>query len=143
NFLGGWLIDKIGRKYTCAGAYTLGAISIYALYHVTSIPAQYVAMISTVFSFAGGYSATHVYASELFPTEIRATGYGWTTNLAGRFTEVFGPAVIGLLIVPLGGVPAAIAAVSIGPIIGAILVLRYAPETRGLTLEQIQHKLST
>ena len=141
NFLGGWLIDRIGRKYTCAGAYVLGAVSIYALYHVTSVPAQYLSMILTVFAFAGGYSATHVYASELFPTEIRATGYGWTTNLAGRFTEVLGPGVIGLLIAELGGIPGAIAIVSVGPIIGALLVLRYAPETRGLTLEQIQQRL--
>jgi hypothetical protein len=31
--------------------------------------------------------------------------------------------------------------VAIGPIIGAILLLKYGPETRGLTLEEIQHKL--
>ena len=31
--------------------------------------------------------------------------------------------------------------VAIGPIIGALLILKYAPETRGLTLEQIQQKL--
>jgi putative MFS transporter len=141
NFLGGWLIDRIGRKYTCASAYVLGGVSIYMLYHVSALPAQYTWMILTVFSFAGGYSATHVYASELFPTEIRATGYGWTSNLAGRLTEVSVPLLVGLLIAPLGGIPAAIALVSIGPIIGAILVLRYAPETRGLTLEQIQQRL--
>ncbi len=141
NFVGGWLIDRIGRKYTCASAYVLGGVSIYMLYHVAAVPAQYTWMILTVFSFAGGYSATHVYASELFPTEIRATGYGWTTNLAGRLTEVSVPLVVGLLIAPLGGIPAAIACVAIGPILGAILVLRYAPETRGLTLEQIQQRL--
>jgi len=141
NFVSGWAIDRIGRKYTCSGSFILGAVAIYMLYHVSSLPAQYFWMILTVFSFAGGYSATHVYASELFPTEIRATGYGWTTNLAGRVTEVIVPLVIGLLIAPLGGIPAAIALVSIGPILGAILVLRYAPETRGMTLEQIQTNL--
>jgi MFS family permease len=143
SFIGGWLIDRIGRKYTCAGAYVLGALSIYSLYHVTSVPAQYASMILTVLSFAGGLSATHVYASELFPTEIRATGYGWTANLAGRITEVFGPAVIGLFMAKLAlSVPDAIAVLSVGPIVGALLVLRYAPETRGLTLEQIQQRLS-
>lgn len=143
NFVSGWLIDRIGRKYTCAGAFIWGAVSIYMLYHVEAVWAQYTWMILTVFSFAGGYSATHVYASELFPTEIRATGYGWTTNLAGRVTEVLVPLVIGLLIAPLGGIPQAIALVAIGPILGAILVLRYAPETRGLTLEQIQSELKS
>jgi putative MFS transporter len=141
SFAGGWLIDRIGRKYTCASAYVLAAISIYMLYHVSAIPAQYTWMILTVFTFAAGNSATQVYASELFPTEIRATGYGWTTNLAGRVTEVVVPTAIGLLIAPLG-IPGAIAIVSIGPILGAALVLRYAPETRGLTLEQIEERLT-
>ena len=136
HFVAGWLIDRIGRKYTCAGFYILAAISIFLLYHVPSVTGQYVWMICTVFCFAAANTSTHVYASELFPTEIRATGYGWTTNLAGRVTEVATPILIGLLIAPLG-IPGAIAVVAAGPILGALLVLRYAPETRGLTLEQI------
>ena len=99
-------------------------------------------MISTVFSFGAANTATHVYASELFPTEIRATGYGWTTNLVGRVTEVVTPMAIGLLIVPLG-ISWSIGVVAIGPILGALLVLRYAPETRGLTLEEVQEQLSS
>ena len=85
-------------------------------------------------------TATHVYASELFPTEIRATGYAWTTNLTGRITEVATPTVIGLLILWLG-ISWSMAVVSIGPVLGAILVMIYAPETRGLTLEEIQDRL--
>jgi MFS transporter, putative metabolite:H+ symporter len=140
HFVGGWLIDRIGRKYTCAGFYIFAAIAIYALYHVPSVPGQYLWMILTVFAFGAANTSTHVYASELFPTEIRATGYGWTTNLAGRVTEVLTPIVIGLLIAPLG-IPGSIAVVAAGPILGALLVLRYAPETRGLTLEQIASQL--
>jgi putative MFS transporter len=140
HFVAGWLIDRIGRKYTCAGFYVLAAVSIFLLYHVPSVAGQYVWMIATVFCFAAANTSTHVYASELFPTEIRATGYGWTTNLAGRVTEVLTPILIGLLIAPLG-IPGAIAVVAAGPILGAILVLRYAPETRGMTLEQIASQL--
>ena len=142
HFVAGWLIDRIGRKYTCAGFYILAAISIFLLYHVPSLTGQYVWMIMTVFCFAAANTSTHVYASELFPTEIRATGYGWTTNLAGRVTEVATPILIGFLIAPLG-IPGAIAVVAAGPILGALLVLRYAPETRGLTLEQIATQLHT
>jgi putative MFS transporter len=138
HFVAGWLIDGLGRKRTCAGFYIAAAISIYWLYHHPTLFGQYFWMFSTVFCFGAAMTATHVYASELFPTEIRATGYGWTTNFLGRITEVLTPMAIGVLLVPLGGIPAAIAAVAIGPILGAILVLRYAPETRGLTLEQIQ-----
>ena len=88
HFAAGWLIDRIGRKRTCAGFYVGAALSIALLYQVPSLTGQYVWMIATVFCFAAANTSTHVYASELFPTEIRATGYGWTTNLVGRMTEV-------------------------------------------------------
>jgi putative MFS transporter len=141
HFVAGYLIDRIGRKWTCSSFYVAAAVSIYQLYHVPTLTGQYVWMIATVFCFGAAMTATHVYASELFPTEIRATGYGWTTNFLGRVTEVVTPIAIGALIVPLGGIPPAIAVVAGGPIIGAILVMKYAPETRGLTLEQVQERL--
>jgi putative MFS transporter len=143
HFVAGYLIDRLGRKWTCSAFYVAAGISIYWLYHVPTLSGQYIWMFCTVFSFGAAITATHVYASELFPTEIRATGYGWTTNLAGRVTEVITPMVIGLLIEPLGGIPAAIAIVAVGPILGALLVLRYAPETKGMTLEEVQAHLAS
>jgi putative MFS transporter len=140
HFVAGWLIDRIGRKATCASFYVAAAVSIALLYQVPTLTGQYVWMIATVFCFAAANTATHVYASELFPTEIRATGYGWTTNLVGRVTEVLTPTAIGALSLALG-LPDAIAVVALGPIVGAAVVLRYAPETRGMTLEQIAESL--
>lgn len=142
HFVAGYLIDLIGRKWTCSSFYIAASIAIYQLYHVPSLEGQYIWMVSTVFCFGAAMTATHVYASELFPTEIRATGYGWTTNLLGRVTEVATPIAIGLMIVPLGGIPQAIAVVAVGPIIGALLVLAFAPETKGLTLEEVQEQLA-
>ncbi len=141
HFVAGWLIDLIGRKYTCSGFYILAAICIFFLFQITSLGGQYFWMITTVFCFGAANTATHVYASELFPTEIRATGYGWTTNVVGRVTEVVTPMVIGLLIIPLG-MSWSIGVVAIGPILGALLVLRYAPETKGMTLEEVAEQLS-
>jgi putative MFS transporter len=140
HFTAGWLMDRIGRKYTCSAFYAMASISIFFLYQIPTLVGQYVWMISTVFAFGAANTSTHVYASELFPTEIRATGYGWTTNVIGRITEVITPMVIGLLIVPLG-ISWSIAVVAVGPLIGSALVLRLAPETKGLTLEEIQEQL--
>jgi putative MFS transporter len=142
HFVAAWLIDRIGRKKTCAGFYVLAAISIAMLYQHTTLFGQYLWMVSTVFSFGAANTATHVYASELFPTEIRATGYAWTTNLTGRITEVVTPTAIGLLILGMG-ISWSMTIVAIGPILGAILVMRYAPETMGLTLEEIQEEFET
>jgi putative MFS transporter len=138
NYAAGFLIDRIGRRVTCAALYTFAAISICVLYQVSSVTSQYVWMIATVFGFGAATTATHVYATELFPTAIRATGYGWTTNLFGRLTELVTPALIGLLLAWFDvSLSSAVAIVSVGPIIGSLIVLRYAPETRGMTLEAV------
>jgi len=141
NYTAGILIDSIGRRMTCAALYSFAAVAICMLYQVHSVSGQYLWMILTVFGFGAATTATHVYATELFPTAIRATGYGWATNLFGRVTEFATPALIGVLVARFDvSLSNAVAAVSVGPILGAILVMRYAPETRALTLEQVQEQ---
>jgi putative MFS transporter len=140
HLLAGQLVERNGRKVTCAVFYSIAAVAIVGMFHTTTTAGQYFWHIGTVFFFNCAIGATHVYASELFPTELRATGYGWTTNLFGRVTEVMIPLIIGMLI-PLMGISWGITWVAIGPIIGALLVMKYAPETKGLTLEQIQERL--
>lgn len=141
HIAGGVLIDRIGRKWTCALFYIGGAVAISFLFHTTTMFGQYFWHIATVFCFLAAITATHVYASELFPTEIRATGYGWTTNLFGRVTEVGVPLLVGTFIAALG-ISWSVTVVAFGPILGALVVLKWAPETRGLTLEQIDAALA-
>jgi putative MFS transporter len=140
HLLAGQLIDRIGRKVTCSVFYSLAAIAIVGLFQTETTAGQYFWHISTVFLFNCAIGATHVYSSEVFPTELRATGYGWATNLFGRATEVVIPLLLGMLI-PVMGISWGVTAVAIGPILGALLLLKFGPETRGLTLEEIQQKL--
>jgi MFS family permease len=140
SFLAGFLVDSLGRKRTCAIFYVLASIAIFMLFQTRTLASQYVWMISTVGAFGAANSATNIYSSELFPTAIRATGYGWATNLFGRATEVLVPLGIGLFISTLG-ISWSVGVFAFGPILGAIVVLLYAPETKGMTLEEIQESL--
>jgi putative MFS transporter len=137
--LAGFLLNRLGRRRTCAGFYVAAAVAIFLLFWVGSndMLLQMTLMSVTVVSFLGANAATNTYATELFPTAIRATGYSWTTNLFGRIMEFATPALIGLMAVEIG-IPGAVGLMSIGPILGALVVLLYAPETRGLSLEQIE-----
>lgn len=137
HFVAGYLVDRLGRKWTCAAFYMFASVAIFMLFQTRSETEQYLWMILTVFAFTVANTATHIYASELFPTAIRATGYGWTTNLFGRITEVGTSFLVAAFIGTLG-ISGSVAVVSVGPILGALLVLRYAPETKGLTLEEVQ-----
>jgi MFS family permease len=141
HLLSGQLVDRIGRKPTCAGFFALGAVAIVMLFQTRTTFGQYFWHISTVFLLNAAIGATHVYASELFPTALRATGYGWATNLFGRITEVAIPGLIGLMLAAGHTISWSIMIVGIGPILGALLIAKFAPETKGLTLEQIQEKL--
>lgn len=136
--LAGFLMNRVGRRLSCAGFYFAASGAIFLLFRVDApaLGVQITLMSATVVLFLGANAVTYTYAAELFPTEIRATGYGWTTNLFGRMTEIGTPLVIGLLADRIG-IPAAVGVVAIGPVIGALAVLKWAPETRAMTLEQI------
>lgn len=143
HLISGQLVDRIGRKATCAWFYALGAVAIVMLFQTRTMFGQYFWHISTVFLLNAAIGATHVYASELFPTALRATGYGWTTNFFGRVTEVGVPKLIGAMVGAGMTISTSILIAGFGPILGALLIARFAPETRGLSLEQIQQKLDS
>ena len=58
-------------------------------------------------------------------------------QLLGQIAALLSPLAIGAMSKSLGGLGNAVAVVSIGPVIGALLVWRYAPETRGIRLEDL------
>jgi MFS transporter, putative metabolite:H+ symporter len=138
HLLAGWSLDRIGRKLTTSLAYVVGAVSILALFKTGTHAAMLTSMVITVFAFQGARTATATYSSELFPTEIRATSYSLTVQLLGQISSLLTPVTVGALSRYLGGLGNAVAVVAIGPVIGAGLVWRFAPETRGRTLEELE-----
>jgi MFS family permease len=133
----GWMLDRIGRKATLSLTYVLGAVSIFALFQTDTHAAMLTSMVITVVAFQAARTATATYSAELFPTEIRATSYSLTVNLLGALAGLATPFTIGALSHSMGGLGNAVALVSIGPVIGAAIVILFAPETRGVSLEQL------
>ncbi len=133
----GWMLDRVGRKLTTSFTYVVGALAMLALFQTGSHRAMLLSMVVTVFAFQGARTATAIYSAELFPTEIRATSYSMTVQLLGQIAALLTPLTIGMLSHTLGGLGNAVAAVSAGPVIGAVLVMMFAPETRGMKLEEL------
>lgn len=133
----GWMLDRIGRKATLSLTYVLGAASIFALFQTDTHAAMLTSMVITVVAFQGARTATATYSAELFPTEIRATSYSMTVNLLGALAGLATPFTIGALSHSMGGLGNAVAVVSIGPVIGAVVVMLFAPETMGASLEEL------
>ena len=133
----GWMLDRVGRKATISLTYIVGAVAIFALFQTATHGAMLTSMVITVVAFQAARTATATYSAELFPTEIRATSYGMTVNLLGALASLATPITIGALSRSMGGLGNAVAVVSIGPVIGAAIVMMFAPETRGVSLEEL------
>jgi MFS family permease len=135
--LAGWMLDRVGRKLTTAFSYLVGSVAIVFLFQSSSHSAILISMIVTVVAFQAARTATATYSAELFPTEIRATSYSLTVQLLGQLAGLATPLIIGSMSKSLGGLGNAVAVAAVGPAIGAVLVWRFAPETRGVRLEDV------
>jgi MFS family permease len=128
----GFFADAVGRRRSYV-TYLIAAALLVPLYGVARDPlwllvlGPFVAFFGT--GFFSGFSAI---ASELFPTEIRATAMGLSYNL-GRGLSAVAPAVIGLLATRYGfGAAFMLLA---GAFLAAALLALFLPETKGRRLE--------
>ena len=143
TLLSGYLLDRIGRRATATLFFLGASISMATLFQSHSDRAILLGLMATMFAYQGSRTATATLTTELFPTVARATGFSLTVQVLGQLGWTLAPLMAGLLSAPMGGLGNAASLFSIGPIIGAIVVLAYVPETRGKTLEELSPESST
>jgi MFS family permease len=137
SLLTGLAMDRVGRRATTAIMYGAAAGAMAALFHAQSHSAILGGMIATMFAYQAARTATSTLSTELFPTEVRAAGYSLTVQVFGQLGWAFSPVMVGALADRFGGLGNAASLFAIGPVLGAMLVLAWVPETRGRTLEEI------
>lgn len=135
--LSGYLLDRVGRRITTCLFYLCGSLAVVILFQSESHDMMLAGMVLNVFAFQGARTATATYSVELFPTEVRATCYSMTVQVLGQVAGLIIPFTVGSLASKLGGLGNAATMVAVGPLIGAALVLMFAPETRGKRLEEV------
>ncbi|TQM83602.1 putative MFS family arabinose efflux permease [Saccharothrix saharensis] len=130
---GGYLTDRLGRKRTFTLFAVLSALLIVLF---TNIPAGANGLILLItfplgFTTSAIFSGFGSYLAELYPTELRGTGQGFTYNF-GRGVGAFFPALVGFLAGSMGvGGAMIFGAVGYGI---AVLALLGLPETKGVEL---------
>ena len=75
------------------------------------------------------------YNTELFPTALRGDAYSWANHLVGRIGHVLTPIALGMAAASVGW-GAAVRTTAIFPLIAAIVVLAFLPETAGRDLDE-------
>lgn len=136
------LVDRIGRRPLVIASYIATLIMMVLIALITSPPLILLAVLfalAVMFANAGPGVLDFVYTTELFPTDVRATGSGLATSVS-RIGGLLGVLVFPTLI-DAWGVSSAIWLFVATAAIGLVLCLVLAPETKGKSLEEIHYDL--
>lgn len=133
--VGGRLADTRGRRGVGAIAMAGGAIATVFMYLAAGWPLWAWSVTGAIVG-AAAIPALGVYGPELFPTSMRGMANGVITVL-GRVGSVVGLLVAGLVANRFDTLGPAIALLSVGPLLLAVLVLAAYPETAHIELEDI------
>ncbi|WP_321855732.1 MFS transporter [Paraburkholderia tropica] len=138
TFMGTFAIDWLGRRKTFAIAFLGAALPMcWLALSGTRVPAGQVLVLASmsVAMIAIVQCGIYVYAPEVYPTRIRATGAGAASAIT-RIASVIGPLVIGTLLTYLR-VEAVFGYFALVSLLGAIVIGAFAIETRGRKLDEI------
>lgn len=134
-----WLLEKWGRKPTCALMLLGSAVAAYAYGQaaVHKVPAEQLiaAGLCMQFFLFGMWSVLYAYTPELYPTRSRATGSGFASSI-GRIGSLIGPYLVGVLL-PVTGQGGVFTLGALSFAVAAAMVLMLGVETRGRALEEV------
>jgi MFS family permease len=131
---GGWLADRFGRRFVFIACAICASVLAYGYTHVPfSDTAMLILGFPLGFFASAYYSAVLPFLSELFPTNVRGSGVGFTYN-AGRAVGGLFPFLVGAVsaVLPLSDAISIFAALSYGLM---LVVAALMTETRGLALK--------
>jgi len=129
-----WLVDRFGRKPVIMGSAILTAISIGLFAANVNVPTAakfWILTFGIVIEFA--IPAIYCYTSELYPTELRASGFGWASS-SSRVAAAFVPTLLGGLLFPLYGLTGTFIITGALLVLAALFMMVATPETRGKLL---------
>lgn len=134
SYAGTILSDRIGRRPAAIGGSVIMIASTVIAAEATSLPLFLVFMGIAVGMLGWIWGIGNTYISELFPTHLRGTGFGWCVGI-GRTASIFAPTLVASGIVSIGvsGTLLLTAPLWLLGIIGYLL----GPETHDRELEEV------
>ncbi|WP_016905523.1 MFS transporter [Streptomyces xiaopingdaonensis] len=130
-----WLVDVVGRKWLIGLSAPIATGALVAFAAVLEV--QTAALVGiAVFGFLIQLTipALYAYVSELYPTTLRASGFGWASSVS-RVGTGFAPMLFGSVMWPLLGLPWTFAVLGVTVLAAVLWMAVAAPETRGRELD--------
>jgi putative MFS transporter len=132
------LIDKVGRKPWYAAAFLIGAVPHALLAYLGATSALEVLIQATI-TYAVQQTiafSLYLYSAELYPTRLRAIGTGFGSAWL-RAGSSIGPSMVGFLMAPEFGISYVFAAFAAVAVLGGLVTVIFAIETKGRVLEEL------
>ncbi|MFF9559192.1 MFS transporter [Streptomyces albus] len=132
-----WLVDVVGRKRLIgfSAPVATAALVVFALVlQVRTAALVGIAVFGFLIQLA--IPALYAYVSELYPTTLRASGFGWASSVS-RVSTGFAPMLFGSLMWPLLGLPLTFAVLGVVVLAAVLWMALAAPETRGRELDTV------
>lgn len=131
-----WLVDAVGRKWTIIVSAVLASASMVAFAAMIGVSGArlfWILVFGLVIEIT--IPAVYCYVPELYPTPLRASGFGWA-NTASRVACALVPVLFGAVLWPVLGLTWTFAVVGAAVVISMIWLAVAAPETRGTNLDE-------
>ncbi|MDJ0319547.1 MFS transporter [Pseudarthrobacter sp. PS3-L1] len=129
------LVERVGRKWILAITGPLSALTLVVVAFVVDIPTAAVFWL-LVFGFVVQVAipVLYTYVSELYPTELRGSGFGWASTFS-RVGAGLGPLVFANFFWPQFGLATSFALAGGLVVVAVIFMAIFAPETRQRRLD--------
>jgi putative MFS transporter len=131
-----WLVEVVGRKWLIGVAAPLATAALVGFTLVLRLQTTAVIVIG-VFGFLIQLTIPVLYAyiAELYPTTLRASGFGWASSVS-RASTGFAPMLFGSVMWPLLGLPLTFAVLGVVVVLAVVWMGVAAPETKGRELDE-------
>lgn len=129
------LVDVVGRKWLIGVTAPLATFALVAFALVREREtAPLVAIAVFGFLIQLTVPVLYAYASELYPTPLRASGFGWASSVSRSLTG-FAPLLFGSVLWPLLGLPWTFGVLAVVVVLAMGWMAVAAPETKGRALD--------
>lgn len=146
TFAGIYLIDKLGRKqlmYMGSIGYIISLSMVAFGFYTHSAPSfmQFFILLFIASHAIGQGAVIWVFIPEIFPTKIRAFGQAWGAGLLNIFAAII--ALLGAVLIHSFTPWLVFCFFTLFMILQLLFTHYLMPETKGISLEEIEHRLVT
>ena len=130
-----YALDKFGRKITSVCAFAAAGVMAVVFANAATDTQLLIAGFVMIFCIQVAGNSMQIFASEVFPTNARASGFGWAAGVGRLATAGIVPAI--LWIRTGWGLTAVFVCLAVVLLIAAVSVTQLGPEAKQKGLDEI------